>query len=192
MTHDPLCVDFARTYRARICVCGFIDIVRRQERQQQRQRNLRGRIDAIGTRRRLQALSAIGWTQTHLADELEVSVQSLHQLATDERRTVTAVTAERVRELYDRLSMTPGPSAMARTTAKRNGWAPPLAWDDDTIDDPDAEPEGVVTRRVGVNPHDVLEAYREGHPIEGIAHRFGLAPKSVQKYIARARAEVAS
>ena len=37
----------------------------------------------------------------------------------------------------------PGPSAAASHHARRLGWAPPLAWDDTTIGDPDVEPASI-------------------------------------------------
>lgn len=60
--------------------------------------------------------------------------------------------AERVRTLYDQIWNVPPPSGTqyersaskrARTLANRNGWPPPLAWDDDEIDDPTMGPHFV-------------------------------------------------
>lgn len=97
-------------------------------------------IDATGTRRRLQALAALGWGSTDLAELLGFSHRSrLAQLRQATR--VNVRTAAAVRELYDRLSMTVGPSPRARQHALDEGYAPPLAWDDDTIDDPAALPQ---------------------------------------------------
>jgi hypothetical protein len=57
-------------------------------------------------------------------------------------------THEAVAAAYDALSMKLPPdtgiSRQVRAHAERRGWAPPLAWDDDTIDDPDAVPLGGV------------------------------------------------
>ncbi len=96
-------------------------------------------LNAVGTRRRIQALSAIGWTYGDLAERLGVTRSAVHHL-TDERPRIEATTARRITALYDRLSMTPGPSAITRARALAAGWPPPLAWDDDTIDDPTAKP----------------------------------------------------
>jgi hypothetical protein len=51
-----------------------------------------------------------------------------------------------VRVVYDRMSMTPGTSAYARNRAERQGWLPPLAWDDEMIEDPDYVPAEQVLR----------------------------------------------
>ena len=106
------------------------------------------RASGVGTRRRLQALMAIGWSQTKLAAEIGMEVRNFNHLVHGKRDT-TAGTAIAVREVYDRLwNATPRTDARshkaAHTRAARyaaaQGWAPPLAWDDETIDDPAAAP----------------------------------------------------
>ena len=58
--------------------------------------------------------------------------------------TVAPATARAVEDLYDRAWQGPRrPSTASRRRAVTAGWAPPLAWDDDTIDDPAASPAGV-------------------------------------------------
>ncbi|MEW2483606.1 hypothetical protein AB0876_28870 [Mycobacterium sp. NPDC049093] len=94
-------------------------------------------INGIGTRRRLQALVAIGWTQQLIGRELGV-VQSRVRAMTYQDG-VTAQVAFSVREVFDRLAMTVGPSQATRVRAAAKGWLPPLAWDD--IDNPDETPE---------------------------------------------------
>lgn len=112
----------------------------------------KARISGVGTRRRLQALVAVGWTQRRLARELGRSFRNMHRIMFTDMG-VTMAFAGQVRELYDRAWSGP-PSGMslrerqASTRARRNaqdrGWAPPMAWDDDTIDDPEAIPLGMV------------------------------------------------
>jgi hypothetical protein len=94
-------------------------------------------IDPTGTRRRLEALAALGWTFGDLAQRFGVDTTTprkwcVHPL-------VARTTAERVKQLYRDLAATPGPSERARRRAVRKGWAPPAAWDD--IDDPNAKPD---------------------------------------------------
>ena len=97
---------------------------------------------AAGTIRRIRALYAIGWPAAHLADELGISTSRLANLA--RQRTVHAGTAGRVRELYDRLSGTAGPSDRLAQRSLAWGYVPPIGWDDDTIDNPDAQPWAVL------------------------------------------------
>jgi hypothetical protein len=94
------------------------------------------RLDATGSRRRLQALAAIGWSCRQLSAELGSTGDVLFKLVSGRTTTVNARTARRVAELYDRLSMTPGPSLQVAERALKAGWPPPLAWDDELLDDP--------------------------------------------------------
>lgn len=107
--------------------------------------------DQSGTTRRLQALVAIGHTQSALARRLDVVETNATALFFG-RRQVTAGRARQVAALYDQLSMTPGESERARRRAERLGWLPPLAWDDDTLDDPTAvpalDPDSLADRRL--------------------------------------------
>lgn len=103
-------------------------------------------VDGIGTRRRLQALVAIGWTQSSLATQLGMSPSNFGRLIAGEAPVIHATTTA-VRALYDRTWSTPpvadnatqrGVANRSRRYAAKRGWLPPLAWDDDLIDDPDA------------------------------------------------------
>lgn len=110
---------------------------------------LHRRIPAWRAIRRLNALQALGWPLRRLESEIGVTFRSLSTIR--QQSTVTAATFEAICEAYERLSMSPPVadtvgelSGMARTrnAALRNGWLPPLAWND--IDDPDERP--TVTR----------------------------------------------
>lgn len=98
------------------------------------------RVHAIGTARRLRALAALGWDLADLADRLGVNTRRVHHLQAMGSPTVYRTTADSVRRVYDALSMTVGPSGKTARIARRNRWPPPLAWDDDTIDNPTARP----------------------------------------------------
>ncbi|MFJ3089093.1 hypothetical protein [Streptomyces sp. NPDC086838] len=105
-------------------------------------------IDATGTRRRMQALAAIGWPTTSVHQHVNhITAKAVERLRANER--VTARTARAVRDLYNRVSEKPAeafgvaPWVAERTRgyARKFRWANPPAWDDDTIDDPKAHPE---------------------------------------------------
>jgi hypothetical protein len=108
----------------------------------------RSHVDATGTRRRLQALVAIGWTHTAVAAELCRSTTSLTRSMTSEA--VTASTARQVRDLYERLwDKQPHHDTIdqlstinaTRALAASHGWSPPMAWDDiDTDPSPCVDP----------------------------------------------------
>lgn len=108
-------------------------------------------IDATGTRRRLQALVAIGWSQSRLGAAIGITPGNFHR--TMRSHQVTVATAKAVRELYEREWNNPQTgddwhsktaATRARKHAKAQGWVPPLAWDDDTIDDPATVPAAMV------------------------------------------------
>ncbi len=72
----------------------------------------------------------------------QAGVPNTARLLTGTGNLVTIQRWREISELYDRLSMTPGPSPQTRGWAKTLGYAPPLAWDEDTIDDPRSRPHG--------------------------------------------------
>jgi plasmid maintenance system antidote protein VapI len=103
-------------------------------------------VPNVGTKRRLQALMVGGWSQTQLARRVGMEVRNFNHLIHG-KRAVTARTARAVADLYDELWDQRPPAgdrwAVAAITRSRgyaltHGFAPPLAWDDDTIDDPAA------------------------------------------------------
>ena len=112
----------------------------------------RSHVDATGTRRRLQALVAIGWTQQALAAELCRTMTSLTRSMTSE--TITARTARQVGDLYECLWDKQPQHAIdeelaainaARALAASHGWPPPMAWDDiDTDPSPLPDPPDVT------------------------------------------------
>lgn len=187
------------------------DRAARYERQRQLER-LRGRrrlIDPTGTQRRLQALAALGWPQETLGARLGMRTADIGRISRGEPTRVRSVVAERVCQLYDELSMTPGPSTLSVQRARAKGWAPPLAWDDEAIDDPTATPTGairarrnprrdvdeVAVRRAAAGEQLDLSAAeraalvallaRQGLSDALIADRVGLAARSVERIRAR-------
>lgn len=101
-----------------------------------------GLVPAAGTRRRLRALYAIGYTQRDIASRLGGG-PTARVVQAARAEVVRAATAAAVERLYRELADTPGPSSRAREHARNRGWLPPIWWDDDIIDDPLAEPEGI-------------------------------------------------
>ena len=152
-------------------------------------------VDVTGTRRRAQALVACGWSQARLARELGLTAANFCGMV--RRDQVTAATARAVSDLYDRLWNQPPPehdqrtriaAARARNHAGRQGWAPPLAWDDDQIDDPDGSPaEGWrrparITRRSAALAEDARELMRaQGYSREHAAGRLGVSAAALER-----------
>lgn len=104
------------------------------------------RVDATGTRRRVEALAVAGWTLAAMAGQVGMRPKTFSRAMSMDR--VTARLARAVCALYDRWwNQAPEqhgiPGWVAdrqRRAAVREGWAPALAWDEESIDDPDAAP----------------------------------------------------
>lgn len=107
-------------------------------------------VDATGTRRRTEALACLGWPVQEQARMAGMGPANHHRRVFA-GPTVSARCERAIRALFDRLQATPAPdgwvSRRTRAWAASRGFAPPLAWDDETIDDPAARSRG--TRRPG-------------------------------------------
>jgi len=99
-------------------------------------------IPVLGTARRIQALTANGYSAQDIADHTGLAKEQVQRIANQFYPRVRRSVAERVAKTFDQLALVPGDSWMSRARARRNGWPPPLAWGDD-IDDPNAAPEGI-------------------------------------------------
>ncbi len=148
-----------------------------------------GLVDATGTRRRLQALAAIGWTFAQMADHLGYNdATTVHHWTRSTR--VTQSTAAAAAELYDAAWDKPQPPSLAadrsRRTAARKGWPPPLAWDDDEIDDPNARPHLGEGHNVWGSPLENVEWLAEaGEKLPGIARQLGKTEDSIKTLLWR-------
>ncbi len=120
-------------------------------------------VNAAGTRRRIGALMAIGWSQQEISQRLGVTRQAVSQMKRADK--VSVANALLIARVYDELSMTPGTDARAKTWASAAGYASPLAWDDDSIDDPAATPVTGLTADVGVD-HAVVHRVLCGEPCD--------------------------
>lgn len=134
-------------------------------------------IDGFGTGRRVQALCCLGWTLTEQATRIGWTIGNFQGLT--RCRPVVARTAMLVAVLYENMSMTQAPDGLgatrARAMAAERGWVPPLAWDDDAIDDPTALP-ATATRatllRHWLNNYEALAKQDMARP--QIAAKLGL------------------
>lgn len=104
---------------------------------------------AAGVRRRLQALAVMGYNFKELGKRYGRDGTVLANLANQkDKQTVYAQTAEKIIAIYDELAMIPpGDDWLHRRTAtqaRNRGYLPPLAWEDETIDNPYALPVGLT------------------------------------------------
>lgn len=141
------------------------------------------RIPNVGTKRRLKSLMAFGYSLPILADELGMT--AMNNVSNLLRQShVSSATAVKVKEVFDRLHMTPGPSRKAAQMAAKKGWVLPLAWDDEDIDNPDAEPQ-LPEDDKNAWFEDYQELKRLGKSDEEIAERMGLLLKSLKRRLLR-------
>lgn len=152
-------------------------------------------VPSLGAKRRIRALQALGHT---LAD-IDAHTGHRPRLAKyiADRRDGMTVTFDKhaaIVRAFEALSGTPGRSVRGRADAARRGWVPPLAWDDDDIDDPDAfpyEPE-LGRRRTSLDVAEDVEDLLKHDPTltsAQLAHRLGYSDKSgIQNALAAGRA----
>ena len=128
-------------------------------------------IDATGTRRRTEALAVLGWSGSRLAQEIGMGKDNFNTCLRGRR--VSARFARRVASLYDRLwSQKPEdhgvPSGIAsriRAAAASSGFYGPLAWDDDTIDDPKAVPVTDAVQPAATEGENVADRWLHGESV---------------------------
>lgn len=126
-------------------------------------------VDGTGTARRIQALCAIGWSLTQQAKRIGWNVGNFAPLVNV--RPVRGATARKVTAMYDQLSMTKPPASRSSSRACRfaleRGWFPPLAWDDEQIDDPAAVPSLLPPAPVSDPAVDemAVQHVMAGHPV---------------------------
>lgn len=152
------------------------------------------RIPALGTTRRLQALVAIGYTNAELSELIPYHYHHISNVILGRQAYVNAATARRVAELFTELQLMPRgddyAAARARDRAAKRGWAPPMAWDDDTLDDPDGRPHGIAARRrtrsVPDDFADIVADHRAlGRGDVDVADRLGLTLDAFHRRLGR-------
>lgn len=97
-------------------------------------------VDPAGTRRRVDAMAALGWPLWLVEQRAGLAFRSVSCALS--RGRVTALVASRVATVYDELSTKKGPSPSAAGRARVRGSHPPFAWDYVDIDDPKSKPYG--------------------------------------------------
>lgn len=119
-------------------------------------------IDALPYVRRLQALAALGWSTRELHAH-GINYRAVAAIRGGKQPTVTRAIATAIRDVYENLCMTPGPSDITRARAHAAGWHPPLAWDD--IDNPAERPGPVAPVPDTPDPVALARALR-GEPAQ--------------------------
>lgn len=137
-------------------------------------------MPTVGARRRIQALMALGWNHAAMHDASGVWTSViLSQPGTK----ITWESHTAIAAMFDRLSMTPGPSWRTALRAKQRGYAPPLAWDEETIDDPHAKPDtgATITDTWAVRWENFEDLIDKGLTPELAAERAGVDLRAAER-----------
>lgn len=164
-------------------------------------------VPAFAAARRLRALAYMGYRLEDV-DRLALELGQPHPYAgmVTQQERIGAGRHRAVAAVFDRWQMTPGPSEQTRRRARREQYAPPLAWDEDTIDMPDAVPqlEGnpwgldevlVALALEGRGKLDTfadthvacVRAWQAGHGEGSGAKLLGVAPRTFSRHVAAHR-----
>jgi transcriptional regulator with XRE-family HTH domain len=118
-----------------------------------------GRRDACGARRRLQGLVALGHCPADLARQAGITSPRMRRLLAGQTRRVSPALHAAIADLYDQMWNRLPPERTrreqaiadaARRRAEAAGWPPPMALQDDKIDDPAYRPRTAWRRAAGL------------------------------------------
>lgn len=161
------------------------------------------RVSPLGSRRRLQALVAIGWSFVAIGDEMGWRDTQVREFAygISAPRWCSVTTAKRIDDVFERLCMTPGgrsasSRARAMNIAVREGWVSCMGWDE--IDDPRERPKrgsqlpGLGRPDPAATRERVASLIRSGKASREIADDLGMHRRSVERIRSALRDEEAA
>jgi hypothetical protein len=132
---------------------------------------------SLGSRRRVQALYAIGHNPITIAAAAELDDSTVSHLANGRHDTTDGRTAAAIRQAYQRLASTPGTSRKAKHRAGSLGWRDPQWWEDyGRIDDPNFDPDKAdaaigFRERAKLRREEIIHLAWCGHEPEQILDR---------------------
>lgn len=151
-------------------------------------------VPGVGAARRLQALAALGHNPTTIAAAMGPGATPaiVRNTRAEAGAWISRLNYDRTVAAYEALWNRPGTSNQTRSAAAKLGYAPPLAWDDDTIDDPDAEPQhdlapesGTLSPIKRVHLEDIDELSYEGMTFAEIAARLQVSKDAIHHCLRR-------
>lgn len=114
-------------------------------------------VDATGSTRRVRALMALGHPILDIRAASGINHTIMCNLLDGSAARIWGRSASAVADAYERMCMTVGTSTRSLNRARREGWAPPAAWDGINVDDPATFPD--VTGHCGtVRGHRIHES----------------------------------
>jgi hypothetical protein len=160
----------------------------------------------LGVRRRLRALTARSWSPQAIADETGIPASLISSLLGGIPRDLNADQRLAIANAYDKIWDHGPPTGtrdqreacdLARSRAASRGWAPPQAWDDAQIDQPDGRPspDWKPRKRTTRRAVDIVEdaqfvrdhgGYREADNTQ-VAMRLGVSRDQLDQAYCRTR-----
>jgi hypothetical protein len=160
----------------------------------------------LGVRRRLRALTARSWSPQAIADETRIPASLISPLLGGIRHDLSPGQRLAIANAYDKIWDRDPPAStreqreacgLARSLAASRGWAPPQAWDDAQIDQPDGRPspDWKPRKRTTRRAVDVVEdaqfvrdhgGYRDADNTQ-VAMRLGVTRDQLDQAYCRAR-----
>ncbi|WP_282792967.1 hypothetical protein [Streptomyces sp. CC224B] len=116
-------------------------------------RSAMSRVNSVGARRRLQALYALGHWRKTIVEASGLDPVTISRLLGGRWARITIECDEAVRRAYAQMSMSLDTCERNLARARRERWVPPLAWDEETIDDPLALPALDAAPPAPAGPH---------------------------------------
>jgi transcriptional regulator with XRE-family HTH domain len=160
----------------------------------------------LGVRRRLRALTARSWSPQAIADETGIPAPLISPLLGGIRHDLSPDQRLAIANAYDKIWDHEPPTStreqreacgLARSLAASRGWAPPQAWDDAQIDQPDGRPspDWKPRKRTTRRAADIVEdaqfvrdrgGYRDADNTQ-VAMRLGVSRDQLDQAYCRAR-----
>lgn len=145
----------------------------------------------LGSRRRVQALYAIGHNPEAISKVSGLSVSTISHLANGRYQQIDGASAASVRAAYQKLAWVPGMSRKAKARARQMGWLGPLAWDGD-MDDPATQPEvadpyrpQLANGRDSMRRAEIKHLLDLGESVHSIARQMGANEKYIRDLISQ-------
>ena len=145
----------------------------------------------IGATRRVRALLAIGYRYSDIDVICGFPASTAKNIGCRPDKSVTYETWKRVADGYDKVSMTPGPSALSASRARAKGWPTPLDWETVDIDDPLAHPPEVVDKPLVVRGTSATKRehmaaaermFVNGASSKEVAEKLGVSTRSAERW----------
>ena len=132
-------------------------------------------VDALGSRRMLQALTVAGYGVRSVAVQMGRSAHAaemLRRIREGQTLRITRRTRDEIERAYEKLCWEMGPSLIATRFGFARGWEPCDAWSFETINDPKAEPYQHQALDAQYVDEEKLRRVRTGVLVDGIRYRF--------------------